>query len=498
MKRQDLLELATRNLRESVLRNSLTTAGVAVGVASLVATLSLGAGLQLMASERVQTSGLFDTVVVYSRRDIRGFDRQQARATSTEDSRPLNEAARREIAQIPGVDEVNPEIRFQVEVRHDGSSYFATVAGLPPSSRKNDAFEKMRGAYFSGPEAEEAILHLDFARELLGLPESDGPAPAAPGKPEDAGAGDAAPKARPESLMGQELVLRYAERVSMRNPDAARAGGTPPRGATNGGNSSGASADSASPATDPLVGISIVRREKRLRITGIIETEPFGGMRNFARGRVFIPLALAEKLNTVQSSSLRDALGLASNDKTYFSLLVRVPSPADVQRVQEAIKKMGFTTWSIHDVTRTLRRFFAVFDLFLGIFGSLALAVASLGIINTLVMAILERRREIGIMKALGASDRDVKQLFFAEAGAMGLAGGLAGVALGWLIGRVINLGTNLWLQSQGSPPEQIWFTPLWLVGGAVAFSVLVSLAAGIYPAARAARLDPVQALRYE
>ena len=88
-------------------------------------------------------------------------------------------------------------------------------------------------------------------------------------------------------------------------------------------------------------------------------------------------------------------------------------------------------------------------DLFLGIFGSLALAVASIGIVNTLVMAILERRREIGIMKAIGASDGDVRKLFFAEAGAMGLLGGVVGVTLGWAIGHIINLGTNIYLKRQ-------------------------------------------------
>jgi putative ABC transport system permease protein len=137
-------------------------------------------------------------------------------------------------------------------------------------------------------------------------------------------------------------------------------------------------------------------------------------------------------------------------------------------------------------------------DLFLGIFGSLALAVASIGIVNTLVMAILERRREIGIMKAIGASDGDVKKLFFAEAGVMGAFGGALGVALGWTIGRVINAGTNFYLRQQDLSPEQIWFVPWWLVGGAILFAIVVSLLSGLYPAARAARLDPVQALRYE
>jgi ABC-type antimicrobial peptide transport system permease subunit len=126
------------------------------------------------------------------------------------------------------------------------------------------------------------------------------------------------------------------------------------------------------------------------------------------------------------------------------------------------------------------------------------LAVASIGIINTLVMAILERRREIGVMKAIGASDGDLRGLFFAEAGAMGMFGGVLGVALGWTIGRVINLGTNVYLKRQHFPPEEIWFVPWWLVAAAIAFSIVVSLLSGLYPAGRAAKLDPVQALRYE
>jgi putative ABC transport system permease protein len=113
-------------------------------------------------------------------------------------------------------------------------------------------------------------------------------------------------------------------------------------------------------------------------------------------------------------------------------------------------------------------------------------------------MAILERRREIGIMKAIGASDADVKKLFFAEAGAMGIFGGIVGVILGWAIGQVINFGTNIWLRSQSIPPEHFWAVPLWLVIFSIAFAFIVSLISGLYPAGRAARLDPVQALRYE
>jgi putative ABC transport system permease protein len=200
----------------------------------------------------------------------------------------------------------------------------------------------------------------------------------------------------------------------------------------------------------------------------------------------------------MQPSDVRDSMRGFSKQPSYSTISVRVKNPKQVEAVEQAIKKLGFNTFSILDATRSLRQFFAVLDLFLGIFGSLALAVASIGIVNTLVMAILERRREIGIMKAIGASDIDVKKLFFAEAGVMGALGGALGVALGWTIGRVINLGTNVYLRSQDLAPEQIWFVPWWLVGSAIAFAIVVSLLSGLYPAARAARLDPVQALRYE
>jgi putative ABC transport system permease protein len=132
------------------------------------------------------------------------------------------------------------------------------------------------------------------------------------------------------------------------------------------------------------------------------------------------------------------------------------------------------------------------------LFGSLALTVASLGIINTLVMAILERRREIGVLKALGATDRDVRSIFFAEAGAMGFFGGICGVAIGWLIARALSWGTSIYLTRKGLPKVIIAYVPWWLAAAAIGIAVVVSLIAGLYPAARAAKLNPVEALRYE
>jgi putative ABC transport system permease protein len=463
VKAGDLGELALRNLREAILRNSLTTLGVAVGVASLVAMLSLGVGLQELASKRLANSGLFDTVLVTSRRNLRDFNRPSpVKSASPQTLRSLDEDARQEMERLPNVIEVYPQIRFPTEVRYADKPYSTVVAGVPASARGNGAYDGIQGSFFSSPSADEAILQIEFAKDL-----SD----------------------QPSTLIGEELVVRYFERQPLAPQSAAA---DPPETAV------ASRAALTSPENVASAGFSVVPREKKLRIVGIVETEPAAGFAGYGNGRLFIPLEVASALRPAQVNDLRDAVRASNSKPSYANLTVRAKSPSQVEAIETAIKNMGFSTFSLLDATRNLRLFFTIFDLLLAIFGSLALTVATIGIVNTLVMAILERRREIGILKALGAADRDVKQLFFVEAGVMGLLGGVLGVGIGWLIGQAVTWGTNLYLHRQNLPAAHVFSVPWWLVLLAILFAVLVSLAAGLYPASRAARLNPVEALRYE
>jgi putative ABC transport system permease protein len=456
VKFRDLTELAWRNLREALLRNSLTTLGIGVGVASLVAMLSLGVGLQELANQRLSRSGLFDAIIVAPRANFRGFGRATQDNPNAAPAGPLDADARKALEHLPNVVEVYPEIRFPTEIRYSGTPYSTVVAGVPESARRGGAYDGMTGNFFSGPAADEAILQIEFARQL---------------------------SSQPNSLLGKDLVLRYAERQSLAAEPEATNSST---------NSSG--------TDDPGLsgGFSVVPREERLRIVGIVETEPASGFGGVGRGRVMIPLQVAEKLRVAQTNDFRTMLGARPGRNAYQSLTVRVKSPALVKDVEDSIKLMGFATFSLLDATNNLRQVFAVFDLLMGIFGSLALIVASLGIINTLVMAILERRREIGVLKALGAADSDIRKLFFVEAGVMGLVGGFLGVLIGALIGFGMNFATNVYLRRQALPPLTVSSIPWWMVAAAIAFSIAVSLVAGLYPASRAARLNPVEALRYE
>src|ERR1041384_3057355 len=171
MKLYDSIDLAARNLRESVLRNSLTTLGIAVGVASLVAMLSLGIGLQQLASRRLQRSGLFDPVVVTSRRDLRNFNREQEQnGPAPAESPDLDEPARLQIEKLPGVMEAYPDLRFITELRYEQKPHLTMVAGLPISAKESDGFEGMHGRFFSSGDAHEVIIQKSFAAELLDQP----------------------------------------------------------------------------------------------------------------------------------------------------------------------------------------------------------------------------------------------------------------------------------------------------------------------------------------
>ena len=453
MKPRDLSDLALRNLREAILRNSLTTLGIAVGVASLVAMLSLGVGLQQLASKRLSQSGLFDSVFVTPRMNLRGMGRQAVPAPTDKPPRLLDEDARQEISRLPNVVEVYPQVRFFTEVRYDGKPFATMVAGMPASSKASGSFDGMQGSFFSSDGAYETILQSEFAKEL---------------------------NLQTSSLIGKELVLRYAERQSL-TPTAGDSGAT------------------SSTSSESLPGgFSVVPKEMRLQIVGVVDTEPASGFGGYGNGRLLIPLQVAMTLRAAQINDLRDIVRGTSSTQTFASLTVRAKGPAYVETLEASIKNMGFGAFSLLDASKSLATFFRVLDMLLGIFSSLALFVATLGIVNTLVMAILERRREIGVLKALGASDRDVKQLFFFEAGVMGLFGGVFGAFLGWLIGRALTFGTNVYLHRRDLPSVDITSVPWWLVLGAIAFAVFVSLVAGLYPASRAARLNPVEALRYE
>lgn len=190
------------------------------------------------------------------------------------------------------------------------------------------------------------------------------------------------------------------------------------------------------------------------------------------------------------------------NRDGYNQMIVRAESPDQVIEIAEQINAMGYQASTPQDFVQGINSFFVVLQIVFGGIGAISLLVAAIGIANTMTMAILERTREIGLMKAIGATNRDVLSIFLGEAAGIGFLGGIGGVIIGWGGSFVLNFVTNTYMSSQpsygGAPSTLTADTPLWLPLFALIFSTLVGIISGLYPSLRAATLVPVNALKYE
>jgi putative ABC transport system permease protein len=238
----------------------------------------------------------------------------------------------------------------------------------------------------------------------------------------------------------------------------------------------------------------MVTRSVNLQVVGILKE-----MRNEADSQFFVVMDDLDAWNEWFNNGRR----INRNKDGYNNVIVRAESPEVVMDVTQQINDMGFMAYSPQSTVEGINSFFVILQIVFGGIGAIALLVAAIGIANTMTMAILERTREIGLMKAVGATNRDVLTIFLGEAAGIGFLGGLGGAGLGWIGGYILNVVSMQFLASQAQ--EQGYMstslsaeTPLWLLLFAIIFATLVGFLSGLYPALRAATLEPVTALKYE
>ncbi|MBK8988502.1 MAG: ABC transporter permease [Chloroflexi bacterium] len=236
-----------------------------------------------------------------------------------------------------------------------------------------------------------------------------------------------------------------------------------------------------------------IRKTVRARVAGVLAES-----RDEADYSIYIPLKELEAMNAWFTGQRLDR-----NKTGYNTVIVRAANLDQVLEVADQITAMGFQAWTPQSFVQGINSFYVVLQLVFGGMGAIALLVAAIGIANTMAMAILERTREIGLMKAVGATNRHVLSVFLGESAGIGFLGGLGGVALGWSLGQVVNVFAIAYLAGQaaqtgGPPPTVAVSTPAWLPLFALIFATVIGLLSGLYPALRAATLSPITALKYE
>ena len=182
----------------------------------------------------------------------------------------------------------------------------------------------------------------------------------------------------------------------------------------------------------------------------------------------------------------------------YDKAIIKTKNREVVKSIKDEVTSMGFRATSIKDTINEIQGYFRVAQVILGIFGLIALFVASIGIFNTMTISLLERTHEIGVMKAIGGTNRDIRRIFLFEAAQIGIWGGIFGLIGGWIGGYVVNSLVNILARSFQGQASGIFLIP-WQFGAvSVFFALIVSFMAGIYPARRAGKLNPIEAIRYE
>jgi ABC-type antimicrobial peptide transport system permease subunit len=182
----------------------------------------------------------------------------------------------------------------------------------------------------------------------------------------------------------------------------------------------------------------------------------------------------------------------------YSSLTAKVDDSANADAATADIKKLGVGAADASSFIKAQLQIFNIVSLVLGGIGGIALFVAAIGVVNTMIMAILERTREIGVLRACGATRATIRRMFTLEAATLGFLGGVFGVAIGYVLTIVANSIINKQLSGSSVIAHNIISLPVWLIASVIGIATLIGLLAGLYPAFRAARLNPIDALRYE
>jgi putative ABC transport system permease protein len=450
----DAVGFALSSLRKRRLRTFLTAAGVTIGIGALVCMISFGKGMQKNVTEAFKSADLFNSIMVMPggpSEPVADPDEPGARrgAPAGRTGVVLDDRAVAAIARIPGVVSAYPEINFPALVGLEGKEEFRLVQVVPAAVAASPAVRVKWGRAYAADDEAGVIVSGPFARRL--------------------GAKD------PATAVGKTLRITSVSfdigKLASLDLSKLFAGG----------------------------GLPVSQESYDFPILGVTDIGTFGnGGPGLGQNDVFMPPGPARGIKKLPITSVWDVFRLGEGGLGYSAVSVKLGSLRDLEAVKSKVREMGFSTFALADQFDEITKAFFFMDMILAAVGMIAIVVAALGIVNTMVMSILERFREIGVMKSVGAADGDIKKIFFFESGAIGFMGGVAGCVLGWATSLLINRIVNIYLARQGVPFIRYFAFPMWIFLGAVGFSLLVSLVAGIYPARRAARVDPVVALRHD
>jgi len=459
----DLISMAVKNLWKRKLRTFLTILGVIIGTASIIVMVSLGIGMNESFEAQLSQRGNLRVITVRSSGgDYYGNGVVSIGGSSSSNNKAtLDDKAVSSFKKIEGVEAVTPVVRGYFRFLIDKYVGDISVTGVDPSSMEAFGYNLdqgrllMEGDELTAVFGNHATEYNFYNPKLNWRVRWDNPAVI-------------------DNIIEVPKVqitydINYGEKRDT------------------------ISTDTESKSKKPA-------KVYKLNVVGVL-----GGDSDNSYS-VFMPINQVQKLikekEKFEKEQYKQYGGSSSNTQSqaaYNSIMVKCYEMDDVKIVQDKIKEMGFQTYSLTEDLEYQKQTSKSMQALLGAIGAVSLLVAAIGITNTMVMSIYERTKEIGVMKVIGASLKDIKRLFLVEAALIGLLGGIFGVLISLLISNIINsTGVQFLGMMTYGEASKISSVPLWLCMVGLCFSALVGIISGYFPARRAMNLSAISAIHTE
>ena len=435
MNKKDMIDMALRNLWKRKVRTVLTVLGVVIGTASIVVMVSIGIGMNKGFAEQLESWGSLQVINVYPGGGM-VYDEATGNIKQETKEAELNAKAVESFKEMEHVEVASPVINEYLYFAAGKYVAEASAIGIEPGAMEALGYKVEEGRALTDGDTKSLVFGggVEFFDPKLSWEMRYTTEPPA------------------VDVLNEKISVSYDWNYGTRHAD---------------------------------------KSIKAIKMDAVGKTSADGN----SSWSVFMPIKELEKIQKARQEWEEKQYGSNSSrsqSKEYNEVLVKVDEMDNVQDVQQQIKDMGFRASSLTDQLESMQETTKMLRLVLGAIGAISMLVAAISITNTMVMSIYERTKEIGIMKVIGASLKDIRGLFLAEAAFIGFAGGVIGIMLSYLLSFIVNMVAS----GQGSTMQSS--IPVWLALGAIAFATGVGIVAGYVPANRAMKLSALTAIKTE
>lgn len=434
---RDLMMMAGRNLWKRKLRTFLTVLGVVIGTTSIVVMISIGLGMNEGFKKQIEEWGSLQVIDVYASGNNYNMMPTQSKSSKPKKEIPLDNAALEKFKALEHVEAVSPIMQSSMILACGKYVNYTNVIGLDPATMEALGYKAEEGRVLNGEDKDGLVVGRGVIESMYN-PKMSWQMQAQSQPPEI-------------DAMKDKMVLTYDWNYGTKEQDK-----------------------SVKPIKANVVGVM-----------------PNNGSNSYS---VIMPIQQMQKIMKDMEAWQKKQGSTPETKKKgeYNQVSVKVDNINEVQNVQQQIKDMGFQASSLTDQLESMKETTKMLRMVLGAIGAISLIVAAIGITNTMVMAIYERTREIGVMKVIGASLRDIKLLFLTEAAFIGFVGGIVGAVISFFMSKIVNVIA----MQQGSDMTSL--IPIWLYLSAIGFATIIGILSGYLPAKRAMKLSALAAIKTE